>query len=132
MKYKHLTLKIFTLIIINDLAEAVAQLLMKKGAIKSGISTITFSNFFEFAARNASSWMVWLGVTISILNFFVWIIILYRADLSIASPLGSTLYVFVPLLAIFFLNEHVGVLRWLGIIIIIAGINLVAKSGQQT
>jgi drug/metabolite transporter (DMT)-like permease len=132
MKKRHLTFKIFSLIVLNDIVETVAQLFMKKGLLHTGIGAVTFNNIFEFALRTASSALIWLGIIISILNFFLWLIILYRVDLSIAMPVGSTIYIFVPLLAIFFLHEQVSPLRWAGIFLIILGIHFVAKSKKAS
>jgi drug/metabolite transporter (DMT)-like permease len=128
MKESHLTLKIFALIILNDLVDTLAQLLMKKGLIHTGISSVTFANILEFASRNASSLLLWMGVMIQILNFFIWIVILYKVDLSIAMPVGSTCYIFIPLAALIFLHENVGLLRWMGILLIILGIHFVSQS----
>jgi len=128
MKKSHLTLKIFALIVLNDIWDTVAQLIMKKGLINTGISSVTFGNILEFASRNASSLMVWTGLLIYVLNFFLWMVILYKVDLSIAMPVGSTSYIFVPLAAVIFLHEHVGLLRWIGILCIVLGIHFVSQS----
>jgi len=112
MKIGHLPLKIFALIILNDLGDTVAQALMKKGLLLAG----------------ASSVVLWLGILIYALNFFVWIIVLYKVDLSIAMPVGSFCYIFVPITAILFFHERVDPLRWLGIICIVLGIHFVSHS----
>jgi undecaprenyl phosphate-alpha-L-ara4N flippase subunit ArnE len=62
------------------------------------------------------------------LNFFIWIVILYKTDLSIAMPVGSFSYIFVPVAAIIFLHERVSLLRWAGIAFIILGIHFVSQS----
>jgi len=126
--FGHLTLKIFGLIVLNDLLDSLSQLLLKKGLLQLGMTDIVLKNISEFAFRSLTSWMVMAGLTIGILNHFLWLVILYHIDLSIAMPVGSTIYIFVPILSIIFLNEHVTLLRWAGIFLIIAGIHLVAKS----
>lgn len=123
-----LTLKIFALIVLNDIIDGVAQLLIKKGFIVTGISNVTFSNISEFVLRNALSPLVLSGIFMGLLGCLIWFVILSRIDLSIAMPVGSTIYVFVPLLAIFFLHEQISLLRWAGIFLIIAGVYCVAKS----
>jgi len=131
MKYKgYVTLKIFALLVLNDALDAVAQLFLKKGVIQTGITSVTFGNVWEFIARNASSPFVLAGIFIGLANYFLWFVILYRIDLSVAMPVGSTIYIFVPFMSIFFLNEHVSALRWTAIILIIIGIHLVAKSKE--
>lgn len=128
MKNSGLTLKIFLLIILNDIGDTVAQLLMKKGLAATGIDNVGLGNIAEFAVKNASSPLVWLGIFVFILNFFVWIVILSRVDLSIAMPVGSTCYIFVPIAAMIFLHEHVSLLRWAGILLIVLGIHFVSQS----
>lgn len=128
MKTSHLTLKIFFLIVLNDLGDTVAQLIMKKGLIQTGISSVNFCNIAEFTMRNASSVLLWLGVLIYVMNFFIWIVVLYKVDLSIAMPVGSTAFIFVPIAAMIFLHEQVSFLRWIGILFIVLGIHFVAQS----
>jgi drug/metabolite transporter (DMT)-like permease len=128
MKQNHLTLKIFSLIILNDIVDTIAQLLMKKGLVVTGISSVTLSNLAEFAAKSASSFLLWLGIIFYGLNFLIWIIILYKVDLSIAMPVGSSSYILVPIVAIIFLHEHVSLLQWLGVLCIVVGIHFVSQS----
>jgi len=117
VKKSRLTLKIFALIVLNDVGDTIAQVFMKKGLIgHAGIM------------EAASSGLLWLGVLVQLLNFFVWIVILYKIDLSIAMPVGSTSYIFVPIVAMFFLHERVSLLRWVGVIFIILGIHFVSRS----
>lgn len=131
MKSSGLTLKIFLLIVLNDIGDTIAQLLMKKGLTQTGIDSVNFGNIAEFSVRNMSSPLVWLGISVFVLNFFVWIVILSRVDLSIAMPVGSTSYIFVPIAAMFFLHEHVSALRWAGIILIALGIHFVSQSRKS-
>ena len=119
------------LIILNDAGEAIAQLLMKGGLNKIAISTITLSNMGEFCAKGISSPLIWLGMIVYTVNFFIWIIVLSRVDLSVAVPVCSFSYIFVPILSIVFLGEMVNPLRWLGIIVIITGIYFVSKSTEM-
>ena len=131
MKKNYLTLKIFSLIVLNDVVDTIAQLIMKKGLGTTGINVITFSNVIEFLTKNATSILVWLGVFIYALNFFIWIVVLYKIDLSIAMPVGSTSYIFVPLAAMLFLHEQVGIARWIGIFCIVCGIHFVSQSNRR-
>lgn len=131
MKRGNLTLKVFALLVLNDVMDSIAQLCLKKGLLHGGISSIGFNNLFEFAFTALSSWLVWVGILIYVTNFILWLVILYRVDLSIAVPVGSTVYVFVPILAIIFLNEHVSPLRWVGIGLIILGIHFTSQSKKD-
>jgi drug/metabolite transporter (DMT)-like permease len=125
---KKLTFNIFLLIIANDLVDTLAQLLMKKGVLSAGMTDIWTHNMFEFMHKGAVSPVLWLGIAVYALNFFLWIFILARADLSVAMPVGSFCYIFIPMAAVIFLHESVSPVRWIGILFIILGINFVARS----
>lgn len=131
MKKGALTLKVFLVVVMNDMGDSIAQLFMKKGLVQTGINLVNLDNIFEFISRNASSLLVWLGILVYVLNFFLWIIILSRIELSVAMPVGSTSYVIIPLLAMIFLNEKVNLIRWTGILLVMAGIHFVSKSTRS-
>lgn len=126
-----LTLKVFFLIITTDIVESVAELFYKKAVLSTGIENVLFSNLAEFAGGIVSSPWTWLGVMLYTVNFFIWIVVLVRVDLSLAFPVGSTTYIMVPLLAMIFLHEKVNPMRWFGIIFIIAGIYFISISGEK-
>ena len=132
MSPKGPTLRIFCLILCDNLANSAAQLLMKKGLHCPETDFFSFHAFLNFILGNISSPLLWLGISIYALSFFIWIVILSKVDLSIAMPLASTDYLLVPLLAIIFLHETVSPLRWIGIGTIVLGIYFVSKSGGST
>lgn len=131
MSKGHLTLKIFFLIILNDLTDAFAQLVMKKGLIYTNVDSLSLGSIAHFITGNAASPLLLAGLFLFAMNFFLWIIILYKVDLSIAMPVGSLSYVLVPVTAVVFLHEHVGILRWLGIALIVLGVHFVSRSKKE-
>lgn len=131
MKKHSLSLKLFFLIVATDFLESVADLIIKKGLNNLGVPMITLANVFEFVYKFCSSYLVWIGVFIYIVNFFILLVVLSKLDLSIAFPAGSTSYIFVPILVILFLKENVSLLRWSGIALIIYGIYFVSRSSRQ-
>ena len=106
-----LTLKIFLAVILNDFIDGFAQVLMKKGLV-----------------HNAPSPLTWAGILLHTFNFFLWIGILSQIDLGLAVPLGSTVYVIVPVLALVLLHEKLTLFKCAGIFLIIAGILFLSKS----
>ena len=131
MSPKNLTWKVFLLIVMNDMANSFAQLFMKKGLVPPPENLLDGTALLNFLGTNISSPFMWLGITIYALSFFLWIIVLTRADLSTAMPVASTDYVIIPLLAMIFLKETVTPLRWMGIVSIVAGIYFVSQSGRS-
>ena len=131
MKNNNLTLKIFLLLILNDIIDTVAQVFMKKGMAYPWSGSLSMGSICDFVAKNGSSPFLWFGISICLMNFFLWIVILYKIDLSIAMPVGSTAYIFIPIAAMLFLHEHMSPVRWLGIACIVLGIHFVAQSKKE-
>jgi drug/metabolite transporter (DMT)-like permease len=125
MSKNTLTLKVFFFCVVNDAADSVAQILMKKGLPDSGL---TGENIFRVFFQSPASGYLWLGALLYALNFLIWIVILSRLDLSTAVPVASTNYVILPVLAMIFLHERVGLLRWAGIFSVVIGIHFISKS----
>ena len=132
MRKNKLTLKVFLAIVMTDAVESIAEIFMKDGLNRMGIVSVNFNNFLECFLRGASSPLIWAGIFLYVINFFIWIAVLTRVQLSVAFPVGSTSYIFVAFLATIFLREAVTPLRWLGIALIVLGIHLVSKSTQVT
>ena len=122
------TLKIFLAIFLNDAIDALAQVLMKKGIVGGAVTSWSLHDLFSFVAQNAASPLVIAGIILYALNFFIWIIILSKIDLSLAVPLGSTTYALIPLSAVIFLHEKIAVMGIVGILCVIFGILILAKS----
>lgn len=123
--------KVLALIAMKDTLESFGDLFLKKGTLATGISNVVLSNMFEFASRMIASPWLWIGVVFLLANFFLWIALLSRVDLSVAFPMSSLTYIIVPILAITFLHEKVLLTRWAGIIFIIAGISLTSRSAES-
>jgi len=120
--------KVLAIIAIKDTIESFGDLFLKKGALATGISNVVMSNMLEFASRMIASPWLWIGIIFLLANFFLWIALLSRVDLSVAFPMSSLTYIIVPILAITFLHEKVLLTRWAGIVFIIAGISLTSRS----
>lgn len=127
-KINQLPLKIFLFIVLNDLLDTTAQLLIKKGLGTGDLSSIPsfFLHFFNFA--NPNIFLFWIGLIVYLSNFFLWMHILSKIDLSVALPLASSSYILIPIAAVFFLHEFVSPMRWLGLVLIVLGIYFVSRS----
>lgn len=123
--------KVFSLIILTDVLEALSQLFFKQGALATGMDEVHWTNLGNYLAGALASPGPWLAVLCIIVNFFLWVTVITRIDLSVAYPVSSTSYVFVPLLSVFCLHEHMSLLRWVGTLLIIGGIFFVSKSAKD-
>ena len=69
---------------------------------------------------------VWLAIACYFGAFFVWMLILRRSHLSLAFPLSSLVFVGVLLGSWLWLGEHISLLHWVGVAVIMGGIVLLA------
>ncbi len=68
------------------------------------------------------------GATLLGLHLVLYLMALRRADLSFALPLTAASYPLSALMARFYLREDVGTARWIGTLLITAGVAIVALS----
>ena len=73
-----------------------------------------------------SGW-VWGAIFCLILSFLCWIYVLQHLPLSVAFPLTNVVHVTIPISSWIFLGEAISVWRLFGIIVVVAGLALVAK-----
>ena len=74
---------------------------------------------------------VWVAIACYIGAFFVWMLILRRSSLSLAFPLSSLVFVGVLLGSWLRLGEHISLLHWAGVAVIIVGIALLADGEPE-
>jgi drug/metabolite transporter (DMT)-like permease len=82
---------------------------------------------FQALAMVRNGWIV-AGVVLLGLHLLLYLLALRRADLSFALPLTAASYPLSALMARFYLREDVGSSRWIGTLLITAGVAIVALS----
>jgi multidrug transporter EmrE-like cation transporter len=107
--------------------ESAGQIATKVGGDELGQMDFNLQWLLAVAANTG----VWLAIACYIAAFFVWMLILRRSHLSLAFPLSSLVFVGVLLGSWLWLGEHISVLHWLGVAVIMAGIVLLA-GGEET
>ena len=112
-------------IFLTVLLTAAAQILLKAGANVSATNDSVWS--WIGLAELGSVW-TWLGIIALVASFGGWLYALRFLPLGLAFALSNGVHIFVPLGSWFFLREQIGLLRGSGILIIIAGILLLAQS----
>lgn len=118
----------FLLILTGVLLNAAAQLLLKAGA--RGIAGVDFvlANGALIAGRIAQSPAILTGLACYAVSVVVWILALARVEVSIAYPMLSIGYIVNALAAWWLFGENVTLMRVAGMLVIITGVWLVAKS----
>jgi drug/metabolite transporter (DMT)-like permease len=112
-------------IFVTVLLTAAAQILLKVGADHSVGSNSIWS---WIGLAELGSGMTWLGIFAFVASFGGWLYALRFLPLGLAFALTNGVHIFVPLGSWFFLGEHISLLRGSGILVIIAGILLLAQS----
>jgi len=108
---------------------ALGDVLLKRGM--QDLGTITLQNWPRAITAIFNPWVA-LG-TLLLIGFLAgYTSALSWADLTFVLPATSLGYVIVPLLSIAILGEHVGLTRWLGILLVTGGVGFVAGGPSYT
>lgn len=73
-------------------------------------------------------WPIVVGLFLYGISTIIWIMALKKLELSYAYPLLSISYIFILIASYFFFNEPISWLRIAGVLFIMIGISLVARS----
>ncbi|MFA6357813.1 MAG: EamA family transporter [Candidatus Omnitrophota bacterium] len=129
---KKVTLKVFLLLIASDVLETVIQFFFKKSALtQSNFAVVNLATALGFLKAVFASPFLWAGLFTVAVVFIIWSLILSKIDLSVAVPIASFSYIFVPLVSIIFLGEKITILRWAGILFVLVGVVLVSLSSKE-
>lgn len=119
---------LFPLILLGVFLNAAAQLLLKAAMARVGYFDFSLANVIPVGLKLATSLPLIAGLSCYVISVVVWLLVLSRTDVSLAYPLVSIGYIVNALGAYFLLQEPLSSLRLSGIIVIIIGVCLVAKS----
>ena len=100
-----------------------AEVLFKQGAEATKDGT--------FGVSVLGSVWTWMGIGPYIISFLIWLHVLRRVPLHIAFSIMSITQVLVPLSAWWFRAEHISPYRWAGILVVLAGIFVVARPAMK-
>lgn len=118
-----------TLILCAVAGVIAGQLCLKSGMSKIGkidrSSTKLISKLIVEVLREPK--VVW-GLSFYVSSSILWIYILSFTDLSYAFPFLSIAYVGVPTMASLLLKEKIPTKQWMGIVLVVSGILLVAAT----
>lgn len=116
-------IKLLLLILLHDTILANGQTLIKsamRGLEETNLRSLR--GIWFFTKFCAASPRIWSGLALNTTSLLIWLVILSFADLSQAYPLDSLQYILIAIYAQVFLKENVGLLRWVGIAVIITGV----------
>ena len=111
------------------LCASIGDSLLSRGMKQIGSISLNHLSDLILAVRNPS---VALGILLLLGFFASYMTALSWADLTYVLPATSLGYVLLALIAKYFLHEQVSPLRWLGIVLISAGVGFVTQGPELT
>jgi len=114
-------------IIVAVIIGVVAQLIIKRGL--NAMTTLDLSkNILSSYVTIFTSPLIIFGIAIYFASILLWLYALTIVELSYAYPFLALSYIFVILGSWYFLGEAVSMLRLVGVLIIVFGVLVVARS----
>ena len=135
MKLPHpnAALKTRICLLIVILANSLGNVVLRHGMRQVGsIATYDPLRLVLSSFRALANPFVAAGVALLVIFFVAHMIVLSWADLSYVLPMTSVGYVLVTVLGWWLLDEAVRPARWLGILVITAGVILVGRTAAAT
>jgi uncharacterized membrane protein len=109
--------------------EAVGVVLLSRGLKQIGtIDQVSFTGVIDLVWRGLSNPSILLGVAFEAVFFILLLYLLSQRDVSLIWPLTSLGFVLTAFAARWILHEHVSVVRWSGVLLIVFGATLVSYS----
>jgi drug/metabolite transporter (DMT)-like permease len=100
-----------------------SQIFLKFAVARMGVFTFSFS----YLKQALVNWQLACSGISIVFATGIWMYILKHFDFSVAYPMISISYVFGMVAAIFVFHETVPPIRWIGVLLIMLGVFLVAK-----
>ena len=108
------------------LGGSIGDVLITKGMKEIGeISTLRARELLRIAGQALTNKWFLIGLFFMAVSFFSFLAALSMADLSKVLPATSVSFVITTIGAKFYLQEHINLARWAGILLICIGVTLV-------
>lgn len=121
-------MKEIPLILLAVLLNTIAQLALKAGMERIGYFSFSWNNLLAISLQVISNPFILGGLVCYVLSVVVWLLVLSRVEVSVAYPMVSLAYITTAIAASFFFNEHLSIIRMMGIGVIMAGVYMVART----
>lgn len=121
--------KFLIILLIGLTFESTGVVLLKKGMKQIGdIKKVNKEEIARVVKAGATSPSILLGVFFEALFFATLLILMAKSDISLLWPLTGLSFVFATFAAMFFLGEKVTPLRWVGVLLVVAGAIVISYS----
>lgn len=124
-------LKLLLILLIGLVFESAGVVLLKKGMNQIGeVRAVSVPEITRLVKAGLTNRQILLGVLFEALFFACLLLLMSKSDISFLWPLTGLSFVFATLAAIWFLDEHVSSVRWMGVVLILMGAACISYSEQ--
>jgi drug/metabolite transporter (DMT)-like permease len=110
------------LLFVGIILSGFGAILLKMGSVE-----IIHDGVWRLLQQILINWKILLGVLFYMVPSFIWIFMLKTVDISFLQPMFSLVYIVTPVLAVMILRENIPINRWVGIVVIVLGVFIVAR-----
>jgi uncharacterized membrane protein len=122
-------IKLLLILLIGLVFESTGVVLLKKGLTQiGGMHGVTAVEVVRVCKAGVVNPQILLGVFFEALFFACLLVLMSKSDISFLWPLTALSFVFATFAAIWFLDERVSALRWIGVILIMIGAAFISYS----
>jgi len=120
--------KAFALLLIAVLLSVSGELFLKHGMNRVGLLSLQLAEFFPGLWRTFTTPAILAGFALVFAGSIFWLALLSRVELSWAYPMLSLGYVIGVIAAWLFLGEQFNLLRLAGVLVVVSGVFIIARS----
>ncbi len=128
-----LHIKTFVVLALMIIFGPLGDVLLGKGMKRVGaVTDWSLAGLTRLFGQAFTSGFVWLGISLLLMFFIAYLMVLSWADYSFVQPASALAYVVVALLGYLVLGEVVTSKRWAGVLVICLGVVLVGRTPPRT
>jgi drug/metabolite transporter (DMT)-like permease len=129
---RRLRIKTLVMVLAMVVCANAGDLTLKRGMSQIGAVQLTASGLAQAFRLTVTNGTIWVGI-LFLTGFMVcYMTVLSWADYSYVMPAGAFGYALLTFLAVVFLHESVSPRRWVGVVLICAGVMLVGQTKPRT
>ena len=111
------------LLVVFTLNAVISQLLLRRATNMLGSPPTALSALPRFVGQAALSPWVYASITLQVLGYVLWLVIVSRERLGVATAsVGAGFYVLMALSAWLIYGETLSALQWIGIVLVTCGV----------
>jgi len=121
-------LMVLPYILAGVILNTTAQLLLKAGVNRIDQFEFAWSKIVQAGLQVATNPFIVMGLCAYVFSVAIWLVVLSKVEVSIAYPMISLGYVLNAITAYYLFGEDLTLSRLVGILVILLGVYLVARS----